>query len=634
VLDLLERLPSQGEWDDVPYKPSVFSTDSRLDATAAFFGKVRGDRETMASEGMEFVREIRTEIASEIASTAFNEASFLEVMRRGMCALTDLPPTNPFHLPPVLVYNGPTSPNYTFIQKCLGRMCWTAHAAHHGQARENFSGFAVSRFGVGKSTFIKTAAVLGGVFLPNMQTIYMAAAKADHDVLAWVRSALSEVDILGNAVRTMDGAVQAAKRNNCAIGLFVDELPELYHVGGRKAWDDLDSFVTTTVPTFAVVTGPSSILPALVKKDRLDVIIARTGVNPPFAMLNKDKLKLATFEALRTKDQYRTYLRSHPLFVDSGSGAISDDFLWRLHIATGGRLREIRAYDPSRPFHQLDMSHYPSPTTVQGAVYADLARRAATSASPADLDPFKMPALTLEQFRHVISAFFKNASESSASTNPPSAEVVLSRMMDEDQLCATPDGTFTFSVPLHFLLARSTPTVFISHRLTDGHVLRDFIGELNRRVSREVCVVTCEGVLEQDAMAGDQLQWMKAQSCTAEHRDILKRSAVVLVTEEYAKQVERMHTSGKPNGCGFEFETIAADNLASPHVILAYDGKASIDMLSKTLAHGDDRLLERLRNKTWYNVYDRPQMQTVADRVVWASPNITDFATAGSTTRS
>jgi len=69
--------------------------------------------------------------------------------------------------------NGENTPHHSLYSEGLRRMFSVSRNALRG-TRENFSGLAISGLkGTGKTTLLRTLAILGGLLLPNAQTLFV-----------------------------------------------------------------------------------------------------------------------------------------------------------------------------------------------------------------------------------------------------------------------------------------------------------------------------------------------------------------------------------------------------------------------------------------------------------------------------
>lgn len=306
--DLWDTLVAPTPWDVTDsFTPDVPHDARRENMELAWFGKTRGDKECMDASVLACQAEVnKLLMAKDVDDTGFERIA-VKLLRH-----LETLDGHRFGVAPFLAFNGPKSPNYDLQRQVYRRLFVTAHSAHHGKVRENYSGFAVAgRLGVGKTdTLLRPAALVGGLLLPNVQTLSLdlSTVKERQDVTKWSQRALAEVGIETSA--TMNSVVNAANMKRCALALFLDEVPELYASQNERAWCDINTFVKTTIPTFAVVTGSSSMLPMLVCAAPVKQIKELFDMDRVFPMLNKDKLKLEPFHPLRTEDHYRQYLEA------------------------------------------------------------------------------------------------------------------------------------------------------------------------------------------------------------------------------------------------------------------------------------------------------------------------------------
>jgi len=148
--------------------------------------------------------------------------------------------------------------------------------------------------------------------------------------------------------------VHRAASRGCATFMMIDELPEWYNREREDEWRDLNSFVTSTQPTFAFTTGSSSVLPAIVRNSDPLAISAR-GMEylSTFPSLNDTKLRIRYVRPFSSVDHYYVY------FGNTSRGSIDDlrtiewagiedatdeEVFARMHLMTGGNLRNIREY--------------------------------------------------------------------------------------------------------------------------------------------------------------------------------------------------------------------------------------------------------------------------------------------------
>ena len=275
----------------------------------------------------------------------------------------DLQQKSRFYLPPDLMFNGECSPNYDLFSECLRSMFSSArNALHSSERNENFSGLAVSGMrGTGKSVLLQTLAVLGGLLLPNAQTVYVNAQSlpTSRCLLEYLQSSLDAIGVVegndeddGNV--DMSSVIAQASRRECALFLMIDELPELYTKDYEADWRDLCSFLTSTGPSFAFVSGSSSALPAVVRnRSEAEITGADKKYLAEFPSLNDTKLQVRPMHPLHTLSHYQTYFKDprrgsigdlQNLPTVNSSQASEEDLFTRMHLLTGGNLRMIRQY--------------------------------------------------------------------------------------------------------------------------------------------------------------------------------------------------------------------------------------------------------------------------------------------------
>ncbi len=586
----------------------------------AFYGKVRGDVDAMDDDIRSMQLKVRELLTGRDGCA---QQKFATIAFELLHHLESLPEDHRLAMPPYLAYNGSKSPNYALLQTVLKRLFWTARAAHTRVERETFSGFAVhGRLGVGKTwTLLRPTAMVGGLLLPNVQTLFLdfSGDKARQDVTEWSRQALAEVGVGIGTALTMNGVIDAMQQKGCALALFLDEVPELYSQQNEKAWSDINLFVKTSMPTFTVVSGSSSILPTLVRAEPVWQIKERYELDRVYAMLNKDKLKLKRFHALTTREHYNMYLKTRPL--DGMPNPDSPEFhrfVTQLHLVTGGCLRPIRAFEAEAEPGLLWPDNHPSPDTPAGKIFQKLARQDITAAEHVPVDPFDMPALTMQQIQMVLDP------------NPrQSAETTVADLVEKDMLALTEDGKYTFARPVHYLLSRARPTVFISHSLADGQeelsqAMLELLAGLDKHATgKAVELVFCEGVQEKAKMLAQSTKWMVYQASVGHlGREVLAKFALVLLDKNYATRIAKRKT-----GCALELETIKQDGsgLASPFVLLAYDSEDFGHSEALAVACGSNQeLLEKLKadNKLLFDIRSSRDMVDLVAQLLWQSPSL------------
>eukprot|EP01138_Halocafeteria_seosinensis_P005611 gb/GECG01005734.1/.p1 GENE.gb/GECG01005734.1/~~gb/GECG01005734.1/.p1 ORF type:complete len:324 (+),score=31.23 gb/GECG01005734.1/:1-972(+) len=228
--------------------------------------------------------------------------------------------------------------------------------------------------------------------------------------MRWVQASLQEVGMEVSRITFASEALTTASKADCAVCLFVDELPALYIEDKERShhddWAQIHSFVSNTQPSFAMASGSHSRLPLLVRGTDRNAIKETTDVQSPFDSLNETKLKIRQLPTFHTLEHYEAYFNGGRQVAGVSSEELKDSkqrrhLFTRMHTETGGVLRSIRAFAASKP---LTLSHpnFPSENSLLGKVYRLMAKDIAANAEAASMDPFDVSKFDKDKMKYFI----------------------------------------------------------------------------------------------------------------------------------------------------------------------------------------------------------------------------------------
>lgn len=178
--------------------------------------------------------------------------------------------------------------NAVLFDQALRKMFYASHGLVHG-VHHNSSGIAAhSARTMDMSLLLRMTAFVGGILLPNMQTVCVNPRKLSVHQCApvdWVSAGLHRVNVDPDATPYMSDVLATARANGTVIGLFVDDLPAMYKEEHRDHWAQLHGFVANPTPKFTFVSGASSVLPFIVRGSNHAAIRELTNVQVPFDKL-------------------------------------------------------------------------------------------------------------------------------------------------------------------------------------------------------------------------------------------------------------------------------------------------------------------------------------------------------------
>lgn len=178
--------------------------------------------------------------------------------------------------------------NAVLFDQALRKMFYASHALVH-KVHHNSTGIAAhSARSADMSYLLRLTAFVGGILLPNMQSVYVNPRNLSVNQcipVDWVSAGLRRVNVYPDNTPDMSAVLATAHANETAIGLFVDDLPAMYTEEHRDHWAQLHGFVANQTPKFTFVSGASSVLPFLVRGSNHAAIRELTDVQVPFDKL-------------------------------------------------------------------------------------------------------------------------------------------------------------------------------------------------------------------------------------------------------------------------------------------------------------------------------------------------------------
>lgn len=155
----------------------------------------------------------------------------------------------PWYLDQHLRFNGPPSDINRAYNLCLTKCFNKVSYALHGREPDNHSGYyLIGPQGIGKSTLLRTCCLLGGL-LPNFVPVYIdCSAKTTDSPPPSVLFAAAITEMTGsdslelNEDLGMTGILGYATKHKLALGLFIDEIQEVY-TPHNKTWNEIHVLV-------------------------------------------------------------------------------------------------------------------------------------------------------------------------------------------------------------------------------------------------------------------------------------------------------------------------------------------------------------------------------------------------------
>ena len=236
---------------------------------------------------------------------------FLEAVRR----LEDIEErSHPLKLDENLMWLNEPSPNVELAKSVVTKTLKTSFAAINGHC-ENNSGFAIpGPEGVGKTTLLRLIAVVCPQLLPNFQSVFLGLDQLECypgiivDALCYATEAAGLPLSQENEIRRRPNVFDAFWNNRAAIGLFVDDLPQLYSPEFAEDWKSIEHLASTTESTMGVVSGSSTYL-----RDMVQANADGLGDKfvPELKSLNESRLKIKMAKKLTdsARTQYGAYWR-------------------------------------------------------------------------------------------------------------------------------------------------------------------------------------------------------------------------------------------------------------------------------------------------------------------------------------
>jgi hypothetical protein len=603
---------------------------SRFD-NELFFGKQDGDAKLLTT--LPDIVKARKEVEKLIGDEQARPDKFCAIARATLIDSLENK-RHSFKVNSDLMFNGARSPVGPLLDEVLKKTFLTAWCAAH-EKRENFSGYAIAGTrGTGKSTMTRLVALLSGLLLPNFQTVFVDLVACrnvplDHIIReAAIAAGVPEV----NESDSMGSVFGKFTESRCGIGLFLDELPELY-IDNNKDWDRIHTMLSSTEPTFVMVNGSSSILPAMVRRDGEDIPLLKTRVKVPLVSLNGTKMKVKLLQPFSKIEHYREYFacRRPQRDIMATETVISDEYIRQVHLITGGVLRLIRQtnVDTEKVSLTFGMKSYPMDGSLYKRVYHEIVR-STDAESPKSINIFDMPTISEEALENVIMSFYsRNRGLAVSDEECGFIRRKMQDMVENGTLQVMEMGNarrFTFGQPVHYLLTLRRPVVFISHRIDESGangtaaLLKKLVESLYDEMGQRIDVVCCEDGASQELIRDLGLQeYMNRQCVTGVQFKAnvdLYKVAIVLITEAYLKRIEDYAKTRIHNGCADELLHLTKSD--QWHVYFFKDENLDRAEAIKRLEDAIPAWKDRVADRVHYDVNSKSVKQ-LADSILYNS---------------
>jgi hypothetical protein len=507
----------------------VFDASHRRVGKPIFFGRYASDDEKIYTEG---IKQLRTR--AKDAFTKKDQDEFLKICFNTLTALENLPQSNPLHIPPSLLYVGSKSPVREIMLYLLQKAFLKAQSVVGFAAANNHSGYALhGDKGVGKSTTQQVCAILTGILLDNIISVFVdystfqspEVAPLPHQLLL---AAADELGIQIKDATTAKCILTSLQTKDKTAFFFADEVQHIY---SEKAnvWPQLHQ-IATDYHSFLCLAGSSSNLRELVEGN--DIFrIKQLGFDKPLMSLNGTKLSILEFPPFAKRDQYREFLRTrYPKFLhgpeDTHQLAIDE-----LHTWTGGYMREISQYIEKAKVPKVNL---PPNDSLEWLLLRTLYHRINRSTK---FDPFDLPTITIQEIQGMITKYNENL-DKKVSLNE------LTKLIEEGRLRQVGKDLYTFGRPYVYIKMRALyPRVFLSHAWEDITKIQILVDALQQF---GVDVTFSPEQQDQNDLSTGIKQWMHNQTNGDNHHFIF-----IFLTENYTNKVENAAT-----GVGYEYMEI------------------------------------------------------------------------------